>query len=59
MRDIINQCTESKRGNLSFFLGGKSHSDSERWQPDIKAVRAIINYTITTGRLELELESEL
>lgn len=59
MRDIMNQCTESKRGNLSFFLGGKARSDTERWQPDIKAVRATINFAIATGRLEPEPESEL
>ncbi|KAF3389947.1 hypothetical protein DPV78_011487, partial [Talaromyces pinophilus] len=58
MRDTMNQCIESKRGNLSFFLGGKSRSESERWQPDMKAVQAVIKYAITTGRLEQESKSE-
>uniref|UniRef100_A0A093ULR6 Retrovirus-related Pol polyprotein from type-1 retrotransposable element R1 n=1 Tax=Talaromyces marneffei PM1 TaxID=1077442 RepID=A0A093ULR6_TALMA len=58
MRDGMNQCTESKRGNLSFFLGGKSRSDRDRWQPDMKAVHAAIKYAIATGRLEPESESE-
>jgi hypothetical protein len=58
MREDMSQCTESRRGNLSFFLGGKSRSDPERWQPDMKAVHAAIKFAIATGRLEQELESE-
>uniref|UniRef100_A0A093UUX7 Retrovirus-related Pol polyprotein from type-1 retrotransposable element R1 2 n=1 Tax=Talaromyces marneffei PM1 TaxID=1077442 RepID=A0A093UUX7_TALMA len=58
MREGMNQCTESKRGNLSFFLGGKTRSDSDQWQPDMKAVHAAIKFAITTGRLEPEPESE-
>lgn len=58
IRDGMNQCTKSKRGNLSFFLGGKSRSDRDRWQPDMKAVHAAIKYAIATGRLEPESESE-
>ncbi|EEA25303.1 reverse transcriptase, putative [Talaromyces marneffei ATCC 18224] len=58
MREGMNQCTESKRGNLSFFLGGKTRSDSDQWQPDMKAVHAAFKFAITTGRLEPEPESE-
>ncbi|KAL3713814.1 hypothetical protein TMatcc_002519 [Talaromyces marneffei ATCC 18224] len=58
MREGMNQCTESKRGNLSFFLGGKTRSDSDQWQPDMKAVHAAIKFAITTGRLEPEPETE-
>jgi len=58
MREAINQCTESRQGNLSFFLGGKSHSDPERWQLDIKTIHAAIKFVIATGRLEQELELE-
>jgi hypothetical protein len=50
MREGMNQCTESRRGNLSFFLGGKSRSDPDRWQPDMKAVQAVIKYAIATNR---------
>ncbi|KAL3708693.1 hypothetical protein TMatcc_006677 [Talaromyces marneffei ATCC 18224] len=57
MREDMNQCTESRRGNLSFFLGGKSRSDPDRWQPDMKAVQAVIKYAIATGRLEQEPEA--
>uniref|UniRef100_A0A093UTM5 RNA-directed DNA polymerase from mobile element jockey n=1 Tax=Talaromyces marneffei PM1 TaxID=1077442 RepID=A0A093UTM5_TALMA len=57
MREGMNQCTESRRGNLSFFLGGKSRSDPDRWQPDMKAVQAVIKYAIATGRLEQEPEA--
>ncbi|KAL3706321.1 hypothetical protein TMatcc_007332 [Talaromyces marneffei ATCC 18224] len=58
MREGMNQCTESKRGNLSFFLGGKTRSDSDQWQPDMKAVHAAIKFAITTGRLKPEPDSE-
>jgi hypothetical protein len=58
MREGMNQCTQTKRGNLSFFLGGKSRSDSDRWQLDMKAVQATIKYVIATGRLEQEAEAE-
>jgi hypothetical protein len=40
----MNQCTETKRGNLSFFLGGKTWSDLDQWQPDMKAVHAAIRF---------------
>jgi ribonuclease HI len=58
MREGMNQCTESRRGSLSFFLGGKSRSDPDGWQPDMKAVQAVIKYAIATGRLEQEPEAE-
>jgi ribonuclease HI len=59
IREGMNQCTETKRGNLSFFLGGKTWSDPDQWQPCMKAVHAAIKFAITTGRLEPESESEL
>ncbi|KAJ5492688.1 hypothetical protein N7539_001434 [Penicillium diatomitis] len=40
------------RGNLSFFLGGKSPSDSQQWIPNLEAVRASIRFAIATGRLD-------
>jgi hypothetical protein len=58
IREDMNQCTQTKRGNLSFFLGGKSRSDSDRWQPDMKAVQAAIKYAIAIERLEQEPEPE-
>uniref|UniRef100_A0A093VEU3 Retrovirus-related Pol polyprotein from type-1 retrotransposable element R1 n=1 Tax=Talaromyces marneffei PM1 TaxID=1077442 RepID=A0A093VEU3_TALMA len=57
-REDMNQCTQTKRGNLSFFLGGKSRSDSDRWQPDMTAVHAAIKYAMATKRLEQEPVSE-
>ncbi|KAF5725014.1 reverse transcriptase [Fusarium mundagurra] len=36
------QCTNEKRGNLSFHLGGKAASDGQEWKPDMDAVRATI-----------------
>jgi hypothetical protein len=46
------QCTDTRRGNLSFYLGGKATSDPQNWAPDIEAVRATVGYAIATGRLD-------
>jgi ribonuclease HI len=51
-RTKMFQCTETQRGNISFFLGGKSPSDGPDWQPNLKAVRATISFALATGRLE-------
>jgi len=45
------QYTDTRRGNLSFYLGGKTSSDDDKWTPDANAVRATIQYAIATGRL--------
>ncbi|KAF4337193.1 reverse transcriptase [Fusarium beomiforme] len=41
-RNEMLQCTEEKRGNLSFHLGGKTASDGQKWTPDMDTVRATI-----------------
>jgi ribonuclease HI len=46
------QCTHTHRGNISFFLGGKSPLDGENWKPNLEAVRASIRFAIATGRLD-------
>ncbi|THC88429.1 hypothetical protein EYZ11_012122 [Aspergillus tanneri] len=46
------QCTNTHRGNMSFFLGGKSPSDDQNWIPNFEAVRASIRFAIATGRLD-------
>ena len=51
-RKEMFQCTNEKRGNLSFHLGGKAASDGQEWKPDMDAVRATIRFAIATGRLE-------
>jgi hypothetical protein len=48
--------TDTRRGNLSFYLGGKAPSDPEMWAPNMDAVRATIKYAIATGRLNTETE---
>ena len=48
--------TDTRRGNLSFYLGGKAPSDPERWTPNMDAVRATIKYAMTSGRLDTEPE---
>ena len=51
-RTELLQCTDTHRGNISFFLGGKSPSDDQNWTPNLEAVRASIRFAIATGRLE-------
>jgi len=48
--------TETRKTNLSYFLGGKAKSDPKTWRPNIDAVQATIKYAIATGRLEAEAE---
>ena len=53
-RTEMLQCMDVHRGNLSFYLGGKSPSDDKHWSPNIQAVRATIRFAIATGRLGTE-----
>lgn len=50
-RDMF-ECTETQRGNISFFLGGKAPADGPNWKPNMKAVQAAIRFALATGRLE-------
>lgn len=52
LREGMLQCTTTRRGSLSFYLGGKAPSDPKQWSPDMKAVRAVIKYAMATGRLD-------
>lgn len=54
LRDQMLQQTDTRRGSLSFYLGGKAPSDPEDWTPDMNAVRATVRYAIATGRLSTE-----
>lgn len=51
-REDMLQCTKKLRGNLSFYLGGKSPSDGPKWKPNMRAVRATIRFVMATGRLD-------
>jgi ribonuclease HI len=59
LRDEMLQCSVTRRGSLSFYLGGKAPSEPRRWSPDMKAVRATIKYAIATGRLEQQEEERM
>jgi hypothetical protein len=48
--------TDTRRGNLSFYLGGKAPSDPEIWSPNMDAVRTTIKFAIATRRLDMEVE---
>ncbi|EED22762.1 conserved hypothetical protein [Talaromyces stipitatus ATCC 10500] len=52
---VVSVNDRSKRDltcNISFFLGGKSPSDSQNWTPNFEEVRASIPFAIATGRLD-------
>jgi hypothetical protein len=53
-RAPLLECTTTRRGDLSFYLGGKSPTNdkSKSWQPQLGAVRATIKYAMSTGNLE-------
>jgi hypothetical protein len=46
------QCTDTHRGNISFYLGGKLPLDDQKWTPNLEAVRITIQFAIATGRLD-------
>ncbi|KAJ3453787.1 hypothetical protein MRS44_018419 [Fusarium solani] len=48
-RTEMLQCTDTQRGNISFYLGGKSPSDDQKWTPNLEAVRATIRFALATG----------
>jgi hypothetical protein len=48
--------TDTRRGNLSYYLGGKAPSDPETWAPNMEVVRATIKYAIATGRLNTKTQ---
>jgi ribonuclease HI len=51
-RTEMLQCTQTGRGNMSLYLGGKAPTDDDKWTPNIDAVRATIQFAIATGRLD-------
>lgn len=51
-RTDMLQCTDTRRENLSFYLGGESPSDDQKWTPNLEAVRTSERFAIATGRLE-------
>ena len=56
-RTEMLQYTDTHRGNLSFYLRGKSLSDDKDWAPNIEAVQATIRFAIATGRLDTDRQT--
>ena len=48
-----------KEGNMRFFLGAKSTSDTDKWKPEREAITAVINYARATTRLDMEVGAEI
>ncbi|KAL9483343.1 hypothetical protein ACSS6W_002132 [Trichoderma asperelloides] len=44
-RQTMLRCTDTRRGNLSFYLGGKS----AKWKPNMAAVYATVRFVMATG----------
>jgi hypothetical protein len=48
--------TDTRRGNISYYLGGKAPSESEMWTLNMDAVQATIKFAIATRRLDMDVE---
>ena len=55
LRHEMLQCTETHRSNMSFYLGGKSPSDDDKWKPNMEAVKATIRFAMATCRLDMQI----
>lgn len=51
-RTQMLQSTDTRRSNLSLYLGGKARTDPDNWAPDLSAVRKTIKYAMATRRLQ-------
>jgi hypothetical protein len=51
-RTEMLQCTDTHRGNISFYLGGKSLLNDQKWTPNLEAVQTTIRFAKATGRLD-------
>ena len=47
-----------KEGNMRFFLGAKSTSDTDKWKPEKEAITAAINYARATLKLDTGVGAE-
>ncbi|OHE94828.1 hypothetical protein CORC01_09846 [Colletotrichum orchidophilum] len=47
------QQTETRRGNLSYFLGGKRASDPKDWSPSVDVVKETIKFAMSMERLDV------
>jgi hypothetical protein len=47
-------CTQTGRGSMSPYLGGKAPTDDEKWAPNMDTVRATVKFAIATGRLDAD-----
>lgn len=42
----------AKRGNLSWALGGKETSDTDKWKSNMEAVKKTVRFALATRRLQ-------
>ena len=59
-REQMLQVANSRWGDLSYFLGGKSsQKDDDKWKPNVAAIKATIRYAINTKRLDPVADMDL
>jgi hypothetical protein len=51
-RTELLQCTNTHRGNISFFLGGKSPSDDQKWTPNLRGGTGLNSYVSPPPRAD-------
>ena len=49
--------TDTRRGSLSFYLGGKAPLDPKQWTLNMDAIRATVKYAMAIGQFNTETES--
>ncbi|KYK58873.1 reverse transcriptase [Drechmeria coniospora] len=57
-REVMVQYSRTNMGNLSFFLGGKTASDDDKWKLDMQAVSATVRFAMATKRLDVDQRAE-
>ena len=57
-RQQLLQLGKTRRGNLSYLLGGKTRLDNKDWTPNMKAVQMSIDFAINTGRLDTQITTQ-
>ena len=59
-REQILQVANSRWGDLSYFLGGRSsQKDDDKWRPNVAAIKATIRYATNTRRLDPVADMDL
>ena len=50
----MNDKWPGKEGDMRFFMGAKSATETSTWKPELKAIQTVIEYVRATMRFETE-----